>query len=676
MSIQKLFYPQTVAVIGSVSQGKLGYELIQQMLAGGYSNIFAVNPKAQAIGDVRGFVKVTDIPDPVDLAILASPAATVPEMLQQCGEKGISAAVIISSGFSEVGNHQGEEDIKAIAQKYNIRVVGPNCAGILNTSNNLFATLEMRPPKGQMAFISQSGALGGAVLAWAEEQNIGISKFVSYGNHADLDEIDLLPYLAEDEETRVVGLYVESIKNGRKFIQVAQEFVAKKPLVVIKSGRTASGQRAALSHTGSMAGSDQVYDAALKKAGVIRVESLEDLFDLCRGFISLPPVSGNKTAIVTNSGGPGILTADKAELSGLKVISFSPQQKERLAASLPSYAAVGNPVDLTVQGTEEDFERSLEIVLEECDSAIAINVATPYLDNIALARGIADAAFNTKKPVAASFMAGRLVSEAIQYLKTRGIPNYATGERAAKVFSLMAQYESSHLKITPFPVLNEQPHPLPKELLEPVIMQWLSENNVAVPKFKFVTQSQSLSSDCEEIGYPLVMKVVSPQILHKSEFGGVKLNIQSLAEAEKCFEELCSIAKDKDFRGVVIYPMLQKQQEVLVGLSSDPQFGPVILLGAGGIFTEYLKDVIIHLAPLTLCEAQDMIKQLKIYPILSGARGQKPCDLASLANLLVQVSMLPFSFPEIDELDLNPVFLSPSNAVIGDARVISKSKQK
>ncbi len=367
-------------------EGKIGYELIRQIVDGGFQEIYAVNPKAQGAFGVPGFSAVTQIKQPVDLAIIASPGPTVPGVLEECGQIGIQAVVVISSGFSEVGNKAGEQEIMRVARRYGMRIVGPNCAGIVNTHHKLFGSIETRPPKGEVAFISQSGALGGAVLSWAEEQGMGFSKFLSYGNRVDLDEIDLLPYLAEDPETRVGALYIESVAAGRAFLDAVREFTRHKPLVVIKSGRSQSGQRATLSHTGSMAGSDAVYDTALRSCGAIRVSTVEEMFDLCKGFVSLPPIKGRRVAIVTNSGGPGVLAADRAEEVGLEISEPSPRLRERLRQFLPAHCALRNPIDLTVEGTEKGYRETLLAMLEEYDAALALDVSTPYMDTVALAR--------------------------------------------------------------------------------------------------------------------------------------------------------------------------------------------------------------------------------------------------------------------------------------------------
>jgi acetate---CoA ligase (ADP-forming) len=672
-AIHNLFYPRGVAVVGSTAEGKIGYELVRQIVAGGFPNVYAVNPKAQGAFGIPGFVAVTGIQQPVDLAIIASPGPTVPAVLEDCGKAGIRAVVVISSGFSEVGNKAGEEEIRRMAREYGMRVVGPNCAGIVNTHHNLFGSIETRPPKGEVALISQSGAMGGAVLSWAEEQGMGFSKFLSYGNRVDLDEVDLLPYLAEDPETRVGALYIESVAAGRAFLEAVRQFTQRKPLIVIKSGRSQSGQRATLSHTGSMAGSDAVYDAALRSCGAIRAANVEEMFDLCKGFVKLPPVKGRRVAIVTNSGGPGVLAADRAEEVGLEISEPSPRLRERLRQFLPGHCALRNPIDLTVEGTESGYRETLVTMLDEYDAALALDVSTPYMDTVALARGVCDAARQTGKPIVVNFMAGRIVADAIAYLKERGSPNYPTGERAVTVLARMADYEAYKTRYRPFPEVPSQEQPLPcgGRMLEPEAMAWLKENGISTPELRFAADVEQAAQGCNEIGYPVVMKVVSPDILHKSEFGGVALGIRDQAAAAAAFDAIRKSAGGKNFRGVVIYPMIRDAQEVLMGITLDPQFGPVVAFGLGGIYTEVLRDIALRVAPVDRTEAEAMVREIRSFPILEGIRGQAPRDLDALADTLVTLSRLPFRYPEIAEIDLNPVFVFSKGLVVGDVRVIS-----
>jgi acetate---CoA ligase (ADP-forming) len=684
VSLDRLFCPRGLAVVGSTGEGKIGYELVKQIVDGGYEQVVAVNPKAMGACGVPGYAAITDVDGPVDVAVIAAPAATVPDVLEDCGAAGVHTAVIISAGFSEVGNVAGENEIKAVASRHGIRMVGPNCAGIVNTHYHLYASLETRPPAGAVSFVSQSGAIGGAVLSWAEEMGMGFAKFLSYGNRADLDEIELLPYLAEDPDTEALALYIESVPDGRKFLEAVRTFTRLKPAIVIKSGRSQAGRRATLSHTGSLAGADAVYDAALKEAGAIRVESVEEMFDLCKGFVSLPPVRGRRIAIVTNSGGPGVLAADRAEEVGLSTPEPSPALRKRLASRLAPYCALGNPIDLTVEATEATYHDTLCAVLEEFDTALALDVSTPYLDSVALARGVCDAIRDTGKPIVVNFMAGRIVADAVAYLKEQGVPNYPTGERAVTVLARMADYgewsrqsqaEAAGEESASEPVLRVVALPDSNPVLEPEAMAWLRDCGLPTPEFRWAENVERAVEACWDIGYPVVMKVVSPKILHKSEVGGVKVDIRDEGSARTAFSEIRAGAGESESRGVVVYPFITGAHEVLLGVSRDPQFGPVVAVGLGGIYTEVLHDVALRIAPVDDAQAHAMIRELRAYPILKGIRGQAGCDLDALAEALVTVSRLPFRYPEVDAVDLNPVFARPQGLLVGDARVIRKGQE-
>ena len=672
MSLHSLFYPRGVAVVGSTSEGKIGWELIRKMLAGGYERIFAVNPKAQGAFDVPGYDAVAKIEQPVDMVVIVSPPSTVPSVLEDCGRAGVRAAVIITAGFSEVGNDAGEAEIKRVAEKHGVRFIGPNCAGLINTSHRLYPTLETHPPAGSVAVVAQSGAVGGVVMAWAKEFGLGVSKFVSYGNGADLNEIDFLRYLADDVETQVVALYIESASGGREFMQAVRECAARKPVVVIKAGRTQSGRRATLSHTGSLAGADAVYDAALRQCGAIRVHTIEEMFDLCKAFVHVPRLRGRRVAIVTNSGGPGVLATDRAEEVGLDVVEPGPATKEKLAEFLPAHCAFKNPIDLTVEGTEEGYRKTLLALAEEYDALLALNIATPYLDSLALARGVCDAAEQADTPIVAAFLPHQIVSEAVDYLQERSIPNFSTGERAVAALAGMSKFASLQIckPASPNSPIPQFPN-LPT--LEPQAMVWLRENGVPTPEFRFATDQKEAVRGCREIGYPVVMKVVSPEILHKSDVGGVIVNIGDDQAAMDAFEAIRRAAEGYDLRGVIIYPLIRDAQEVLLGLSRDPQFGPVVAFGLGGIYTEVWRDVSLRVAPVNRAEAEQMIREIKSFPLLEGVRGQAGRDLDALADLLVKFSQLPFRYPGIGEVDLNPVFLLAEGLVVGDVRVIRRT---
>lgn len=672
MVLDELLQPQSVAVVGSAAPGKLANILLQRLRDGGMARLFAVNPKAQGVGDIPGFPSMLAIGEQVGLAVIAAPASTVPGVLEDCGKAGVRAAVIISSGFSEVGNQDLEEEVERVARQYGIRYVGPNCAGIANPHAGLVATIETAPVKGSIAILSQSGAVGGAFMAMAAVQKIGISKFLSFGNGSDLGVPDFLRYLKEDPDTKVIAMYLESVGDGRAFMEILRDVTRKKPVVLVKAGRTGTGQRAALSHTGSLAGSDAVFDAAMRQCGVIRADTLEDLFSICRGFSLMPPVHGDRLLIVTNSGGPGVMTTDRAEQCGMRVAEPDCAVREQLVAVLKANAAVKNPIDLTVEGTGDQYQQALVSALSAYDSAIALYVGTPYLKAMPVAKGIARAAKESGKPVAAVLMVGADIEESRAYLDAQGVPVFSQGEAAVEVLSRMAQYAVAQ---TDAKEAVRPPQPLDGgtvagTLLEPQAMDLLESSGIPVPARRFITRKEDVAAACAELGYPVVMKVVSPQILHKSDVGGVILHIKDAASANAAFDRLEMVGSGKDFRGVMVYPMLCGGTEIILGLTRDPQFGPVVVCGLGGIYTEVLKDVAFRVAPVSEADAREMLESLRSSAILKGVRGQPAVDILSLSRAVASFSRLPFLYPQIQEADLNPVMASADGVLTADTRIL------
>lgn len=675
MNLDVMFSPKSVAVFGSAAKGKLANVLVHRLMEGGMEKIYAVNPKCMDVENVKGYVSVLDIEEPVELALIAAPAKTVPGIMEECGQKGIKAAVIISSGFSEAGNKEGEEEVMAIAKKYGIRCVGPNCAGLVSTHGNLVATLETMPPKGNISMISQSGAVGGSFMALSRDDGVGIAKFLSYGNGADLTVIDLLKYLKTDEKTKVVAIYIESVKNGREFMDAVKEVAMAKPVVVVKSGRTSLGQRAAMSHTGSLAGSDAVFDAALKQCGAIRVDTLKEMFEVCKGFALMPKMDGKDVAVVTNSGGPGVMTTDQADKMKLNIPETPEELKKELESFLPPFAGMKNPVDITVEGTGEQYGQAIETMLSKLSAAIAIYVGTPYLKAMPIAEGIVSAAKKVNKPVTAIMQVGSDIEESIAYLRENSIPCFDLGENAVFVLSKMAAYYEWKKTVTPgscFAEVKEEGLLFAKKdrYLEPDSMELLEKNQIPTPNVAFVKSREEAMLEAEKRAYPIVMKVVSPQIIHKSDVGGVILNIQSKEEAAKAFDKLEKVGEGKDFRGAILYTMLDFGKEVILGITKNPQFGPVVAFGMGGIYTEVLKDVTFRVAPVSLEEAKKMIEEIRMYPILKGVRGEKSCDLESLAKTIVNFSKLPIKHPDLYEADLNPIFLYEDSICAVDARIL------
>jgi len=670
--MESVFQPRGVAVIGSVSPGKLGSVLVEQILDGGYEAVYAVNPKGQ--GDLGGrsvpaATSVQALADggaSIEQVIVASPAATVASVLEDAGSAGVSSAIVITAGFSETGNAEEERELLRIAKRHGIRLVGPNCAGIVNTKHAYFPTLETRPPVGDVAFVSQSGALGGAVLSWAEAQGVGFSKFVSYGNGADLTDIDFLDALREDGETRVVCLYVETVSDGRRFMESASKLAQAKPMIVIKAGRSDAGGRATQSHTGSMAGSDAVYDAALGQCGAIRVDGLEEMFDLCRAFTSLPMTGGRRLAIVTNSGGPGVLAADRAEALGLDVAPPSADVRAALESTLPSFCGFENPFDLTVQGDGAAYRDTIRTVAAAYDAVLALNVNVPYLDAAPLARGIVEAARSVDVPVVASFLAGRTVETAMPVLAEGGVPVFATGERAVAALASMARRAVEAPPGWKEPDLTAESVPWSARPTEPDAMDWLAAQGIPMIDRRFAQTEEEALAAAASLGYPVVLKVVSDEIIHKTDAGGVALDLTDVESVSETFGQMSELP---GFAGVLVTPMVEHPVEAIVGLSRDPQFGPVVAVGLGGVYAEALRDVALRVAPIDEAEARHAIESLRGGVILRGMRG-RVLDVRALAQMVAWVSELGTRYPAIAELDLNPVFVDEEGCFAADARVL------
>ena len=530
------------------------------------------------------------------------------------------------------------------------------------------------------------------MLALAGIRGIGFSKFVSYGNRVDIGEVELLDYLEGDPHTEVIALYLESLQNGRAFMQALRRVTRRKPVVIIKAGRSTSGLRAASSHTGSLAGSDEIFEAMIRQSGALRVPGIEEMLDLCHGLSSLPPLGGNRLAVVTNSGGPGILTSDRAEELGLEVRESPEKLRKQLAAFLPGHSAFANPIDLTVEGTREGYRRTLEQVLaSEYDAAIAINVATPFLDSATLAQGIVEAAGSQKhpKPVAAVFMAGQIVELGIETLTRGGIPAFPTGERAAFVLAKMHEYGSrvklrattgagptAAPKLTADTVPGGQADraPLPFQtdvpILEPDTVSFLEGEGFSFPEHRYITEGAQIPEAVRALGFPLVMKVVSPRILHKSDVGGVLLNLKEEHQVQEAFAEMAGRFGERDFRGAMLYRQILEGLELIAGIKQDPTFGPVVLAGAGGVLTELLRDSSVRIAPFGREEAQEMLAELKVSRMLAGYRGSAALDREALVDLLVDLSRLAVRYPAVGELDFNPIFVQDSGLKIGDVRII------
>lgn len=690
--LEMFFKPKSVAVIGaSREEGKVGHNILKNIIQYGYKGeIYPVNPKADEILGLKCYSNISAIPKEVEMAVVVVPAKFVPGVIEECGIKGIKGVVIISAGFKEVGGEGAEleKQILEISQKYKMRLWGPNCLGLIDTYSNLNASFaKSMPARGNIGFMSQSGALGTAILDWAQVEEIGFSKFVSMGNKADVDENDFLRDWDADENTQVITGYLENIKNGPEFMEIARKVTKRTPVVLVKSGSTNAGARAASSHTGSLVGLETSYDAAFKQTGVIRANSMEDLFDLAQGFAFQPLPQGRRVAIVTNAGGPGIITVDACEKSGLKITSFEPTTIEYLRANLPPAANIYNPVDVLGDAPASLYKLALEAVLKDKNVDAVIVLLTPQAPTEVekTAEVIIELGKKFNKPVLSCFMGEATISTGMKILNENKFPVYPFPERAAQVLVTMAKHkewidEPEH-SVIHYEVNKEEVSKIIQgvkekgrvNIVDVEAMKIIQAYGINIVKSKLATTPDEAALAASEIGYPIVMKIASPEILHKSDIGGVRVGINGEQDVKDIFEIMLIRAKrffpQAPIWGVSIQEMIGEGKEVILGMSRDPQFGPLVMFGLGGIYAEVLKDVAFRLAPFSLEEALKMVQEIRTYPLLSGVRGEKPVDIHSIVDSLLRLSQLVTDFPEILEMDINPLKVSNKCAVAIDARI-------
>jgi acetyltransferase len=620
----------------------------------------------------------------------------VPDALRVCGEKGIPAAIVISAGFREAGMEglERERELIAIATEFGIRLIGPNCLGVIDTNTPLNASFSAgTPPSGPMAFMSQSGALGTAILDWAQAGRLGLAKFVSLGNKADVSEIDLLEAWADDPATKVILIYSEGLPNGEEFIRVAREVTLKKPVVAIKSGVTQSGSRAVSSHTGSLAGSEQAYQAAFRQAGVIRAESMEELFDIALALGYQPALLGDRIAIVTNAGGPGILATDALEHAGMSLARFELNTKLALEEFLPGAASAANPVDVLGDARADRYAFALEKVAADPNVDGLLVVLTPQaMTEIAeTAKAIGELAQRLDKPVLTCFMGEAKIAAGIDILATYGVPNYPFPERAASAFKAMSRYRQ--IKTRP---ASEYAHfdvdrPATHQLFERVRSEKrlsigdaeardiLLAYGLKAPDSRLAATPAEAIELAAEIGFPVVLKIASPDILHKTDVGGVKVGLRNAEEVRDAFELMTYRAErylpEARLWGCQVQEMAPPGGvEVLVGMNRDPQFGPLVTFGLGGIYVEILKDVTFRVAPFTVRDAENMLGEIRAHALLDGVRGQPPVDKEAIKDALLRIGQLVTDFPEIIELDINPLIVYPKGqgAIAIDMRLVLK----
>ncbi|GAB4437548.1 MAG: acetate--CoA ligase [Anaerolineae bacterium] len=698
--LQAFFTPKAVAVIGaSRSPDKLGYAVVHNLAEGGYQGaLYPINPKADEILGYKAYPSVLDVPDPIDLAVIVVPYKWVPDALRECGEKGIQAVVVISAGFRETG-HEGmerEKELVRIAEEYGIRLIGPNCLGVIDAHTPLNATFAAgTPPKGPVGFMSQSGALGTAILDWAMAGRIGFSKFVSMGNKADVSEMDLMQAWVNDPDTQVIALYSEGLPDGQEFIRVAREVVKQKPVVIVKSGVTQAGARAVSSHTGSLAGSEQAYQAAFHQAGVLRANSLQELFDYALGFAYQPPIKGDRVAIITNAGGPGILATDQLERAGMKLARLDPGTIEKLNAALPEAASSANPVDVLGDAMADRYKIALDLVVHDpnVDGIIVILTPQAMTEIEETARAVVEVAKQIDKPVLGCFMGEYRAEAGAKILTANGIPNYDVPERAAATLKALSWYrEVKHrptFEAESFDVDNDTV----RNLLDSARAEGRleigdAEARAILTAYGFRIARSEVAADAEEavrladeFGYPVVLKIASPDILHKTDVGGVKVGLENATDVRDAFDLIVYRAQryvpGAKIWGCLVQEMVPQGMEVLVGMNRDPQFGPLVTFGLGGIYVEVLKDVTFRVAPFGRNEAQEMLGEIRARALLDGVRGEPPKDKDAIVDTLLRINQLVTDFPEILELDINPlmVYERGRGAIPLDMRLILRPAQ-
>jgi acetyltransferase len=695
-----LLRPKNIAIIGaSTKPGKIGHTVVKNLIESGYKGgVYPINPTADEILGLKVYKSVLDVPGDVDAAVVTIPAKFVLQAAKECGEKGAKGLVVITSGFGEVGEHQLEEDLVSLAHEYGMRVLGPNIVGTLSNSDEMNASFApFLPLNGSASLVSQSGALLIAMDATTYTRRIGFDKLISIGNMSDINFGDMVSWLNEDKNTNCISLYIEGLKDGRRFIDESAK--ASKPIVALKSGVSAHGAAAAASHTGSLAGSHKVYDAAFKQAGVIQATDLGDLFDCTLALSLQPPMTGDNLLVITNGGGVGVLATDSAEAANVPM-KFAPKDvQDELKQHMPSFGSAKNPVDLTGMAGDDWYHDSIKFAFAHkwVEALVVLYCETAMTDPMGIAKSIHKAVTSTgikDKPVTVSFVGGERSDAAMQWLVENGIPAYDAPDLAVKAMGTLREYAQLQSK------KNEKPEvdfSIDGKIARDIIAKVRAEGRTGLTEIesKKIFASYGLPTVSTEIakteeeavelaeknGYPIVMKIVSPDILHKSDAGGVKVNIKDEAGVREAYKTILENAKaykpDANIHGIVIQEMAPWGTEVIVGSVNDPTFGATVMFGLGGIFVEVLKDVTFRVAPITESEAMTMLTEIKSAPILDGVRGETARDKAALAKVLTQYALMVNDLAdEVKETDANPVLVyeEGKGVCIVDARIILKDK--
>ncbi|MCI0694206.1 acetate--CoA ligase family protein [candidate division KSB1 bacterium] len=695
-SLDVIFKPQSVAVVGaSTRAGSLGRNLFDKMLAADFNGpIYPVHPTAKYVHSVKAYPTILEVPGPVDLAVIVVPREQVLQTVQQCAQKDVKGLIVITAGFKETGSEgtTREKALLEIVKAHNLRMVGPNCMGVICTDPNvrLDATFAgAYPPTGKIAFASQSGALGVTILDYAGSLNLGVSMFVSLGNKADISGNDLLEYWRDDPSVDVVLMYLESFGNPRKFVQLAREVSRRKPIVMVKSGRSEAGARAVSSHTGAIAGADLAFDALFAQCGVLRANTIEEMFDFAMGFANQPLPQGDRVAIVTNAGGPAIMATDACESLGLRLASLAPKTQQRLRERLLPEASVANPVDLLPAANEDDYQFTLEQILQDdgVDAIIVISVPPISADAIKVARRISAVAEKSNKTVLGCFMGIKGLAAAAAELQKQAMPAFSFPESAARSLAAMVRYAQwRERKMGEFPaysvhrdmateIISAAKKAGRERLTDWEAFQVLLAYGIPIVGSRICRNLDETLAAAHALGYPVVLKASAAEVIHKSDIGGVQLNLRHEADLKTAFHKLSMRLKGLGIpleqAQFLVQKMVEGGREVLLGINQAPAFGSIVAFGLGGIYVEALKDIALRVTPLTTEDAPDMVQSIRGLAILQGMRGEKPVAFDKLYETILRISQLAQDFPEIIEMDINPflLFHEAEKCVAADVRM-------
>ncbi len=700
--INFIFNPAQIAVIGaSRSKEKIGFAILDNIITSGFKGaIYPVNPREEEISGLKCYCSVKDIDSPVDLAIITVPVSRVTQVAEECGQFGVRGLVVITAGFKEVGREglKLERELISICERYNMRMVGPNCVGVMDTHTPINASFAGGfPNEGNISFISQSGAMLVSILDWSFQMGMGFSRFISLGNKADLNEIDFIESCAADSLTSVILCYVEDITDGKRFVEVCSEAARKKPIIILKSGTSTAGAQAATSHTGALAGSDRAYEAAFRQSGVLRAESMNELFDLARAFSTQPLPDQDRVAIVTNAGGPAIVATDAVEKLGLKMARFTKDTIDKLRENLPAEANIYNPVDIIGDARENRYRFALETVLKDqnVDSALVLLCPAAVTEPENTAHTIVD--LNTRystKPIMAVYMGGKTLKKGKEYLTTHDIPTFTFPEPSVHALEGMFRY-NKHLSAPETKIVEDIPD-LDQDAVRSILEEVFADRRVVllgheasavmtaygIPNSKIYlakTEDEAVDTS-DQLGYPVALKISSPRIAHKTDVGGVEIGLHSEKEVRKAYqrimEKVTHFLPDAPIYGIEVQDMVDEGVEVIVGMSRDIQFGPLLVFGLGGIYVNLIEDVSFRLASsLVNCDdVRKMISETKAYSLLKGYRGKKPADLDALTDTMLRTARLVTDFEEITEMDINPVRVHPKGSTALDIKITIERK--